>query len=302
MAALIKNATAQNDIDSVIFVVVDLINRLKNCEVVDPKERVLYAQMNEKAGKKALSLPDFSSAARYTESATSFLDDSHWNTNHYLMLSIYTTSVLALYSFTNGDQDVLKNRIAKVFQHASSLDEEFRTRCVWIQVLAATSISRAIDECQLVLGRLGERINLSDISPSSANAELLRVKGAFLGEKRDITSLAQMVDPNKLKAMKVMSMLSVFYHIQRNYMNVITVTRMVELSMSFGACQESPFAFASFSAMLAGNLRDIDGGCCWARMALTLMSKSRHSANTLLPSVVSRYIETFMLFKPISPS
>ena len=299
---MIKNATAQNDIDSIIFVVVDLINRLEKCEVTGQEERVLYAQMNEKAGKKALSLPDFNSAARYTESAVLFLDESYWSTHHDLMLSIYETSAAALYSCgSNGNQDVLRDRVAKVLQHASNLDEEFRTRCLWIKVLSATSVSKAIDECHLVLKRLDKPINETDVDPKSAGAELVRVKAAFLGEKCDIASLAQMVDPNKLKAMKLMSMLSVFYKLEWSFMNAIVVSRMVELSMSFGACEESSFAFASFSALLVSNLHDIDGGCCWARMALTLMSKSHHGANIMIPSLVSRCI--LVLFRePMLPS
>ena len=112
---------------SIIFVVVDLINRLDKCEVSGQEERVLYAQMNEKAGKKALSLPDFNSAARYTESAVLFLDESYWSTHHDLMLSIYETSAAALYSCgSNGNQDVLRDRVAKVLQHAKLARETMR--------------------------------------------------------------------------------------------------------------------------------------------------------------------------------
>ena len=59
VSALIKNATASDEIDSVVFIAVDLINRIHNTSVVDPEERVVYASMNCLAGKKALSVPDF---------------------------------------------------------------------------------------------------------------------------------------------------------------------------------------------------------------------------------------------------
>ena len=56
---LIENATAENILESIIFVAVDLINRIKNCEVMDQQQRLLYASMNDRAAKKALAVPDF---------------------------------------------------------------------------------------------------------------------------------------------------------------------------------------------------------------------------------------------------
>ena len=56
---LIKNATALNQEDSLLFVAVDLINRIGHRNVTDPKERTDYASMNNRAAMKALSVPDF---------------------------------------------------------------------------------------------------------------------------------------------------------------------------------------------------------------------------------------------------
>ena len=59
ISALIKNATASCEVDMVVFVVVDLINRIQSDEGLSAEERLLYASMNDKAGKKALAVPDF---------------------------------------------------------------------------------------------------------------------------------------------------------------------------------------------------------------------------------------------------
>lgn len=60
---LIKNAFCDdftiNQEDSIIFVAVDLINRIGHCNVTDSKARIIYASMNNKAATKALSVPDF---------------------------------------------------------------------------------------------------------------------------------------------------------------------------------------------------------------------------------------------------
>ena len=288
-AALIKNATAANEIDLVIFLAADLINRIKSCSVKDLNDRVLYATMNLKAGKKALTIPDFHSAVRYTESAISFLGDSQWKTHRCLMLSVFQTSVAALYSCSGGDQVVLNDRINVVLDHASSLDEEFGTRVVWIKLLSVTSTQTAIDECHKLLERLGDPIDTSDVSLSSGGAEIIQVRELFLKEVRDITTMPQMMDGNKLKAMKILAHLSHYYHMERSFKNVISVTRMVEMSVTYGRCDESPFAFAALSAIVVCNLHDIDSGCNLARMALKLL-KSQATVNTMLPRVVSSLI------------
>ena len=104
---------------------------------------------------------------------------------------------------------------------------------------------------------------------------------------QDITKLPQMIDGNKLKAMKILAPLSQFYHMKRSFKNGVTISRMVEISLAFGCCDESPFAFASYSAAVACMLNDIDSGCNFARVALEL-SKSQPKLNGMLPRVVSK--------------
>ncbi|KAL3802092.1 hypothetical protein HJC23_010848, partial [Cyclotella cryptica] len=284
-AALIRNATAANELDSVIFVAVDLINRISNEVITDPNERVLYASMNEKAGKKALAVPDFCSAVKYSESGLSLLGIGHWETHHDLSLGLYQTSVVALYSCNYGNQELLRERINAVCQHAACLDEEFKTRYVWISLLSTSSFQDAINECHTLLERLGEPIDTSVEDPTHLCSELVKVKEAFLEKKQDFSMITRMVDPNKLKAMKIMSSLLVFYHHQRSSIGVLVSSRMVEMSMKFGYCEDSLFGLSSIAAVVVCNLGEIDEGCSWARMVLAHVSKSRHNINELLPAV-----------------
>ena len=175
-STLIKNATAADEIDAVVFVIVDLINRIQHEDVMECKSRLLYATMNEKAGQKAMLVPDFNSAVKYTESALSFLDECHWLSHRDLMLSIHQTSVAALYSNTKSNQDRLRKRIDLVFKHAVTLDEEFRTRLVWIKWMSSSSLQDAINECHILLERLEEPIDPCDVSIPHVCSEVSRVQ------------------------------------------------------------------------------------------------------------------------------
>ena len=282
-SALIKNATAANEIEAVIFVTVDLINRVRNEEIADAETRVLYATMNEKAGKKALLVPDFSSAVKYTESALSFLDKSHWASHHELMLGIHQTSVAALYSTTKSDENLLKERIDLVFHHATNLDEEFRTRLIKVRLMCTKSLLSAIKECHILLERLGEPLDSSSMSIAYARSELIRMRETFIKQNERLS--VQMVDINKVKAMKVMRHLTQLYYNQKSFiMIVIVCTRMFELSVKYGCSEESIFALALLSSSLVCYLGDIDKACSWARMAVAMLSKNHYDA--VLPEVV----------------
>lgn len=135
-----------------------------------------------------------------------------------------------------------------------------------------------------MLERLGEPISSLGMNPASACAELVRVRNAFIKEKKQIS--ASMVDPDKMKAMKIMASLVVFYYSQRSVTTLFVSSRMVELTMEYGCCEDSFFALTSFGSLLVTTLGDIDEGCCWSRMSLQLMSSSRYNINPILPRVV----------------
>ena len=283
-SALIRNATAAGELDAVVYLAVDLIRRIKNEAITDPKDRILYASLNEKAGKLALAVPDFGSAVRYTECGLSFLCENHWEVEYELSIQLYTTSITALYTCTDSNQVILNERINQVFQHSRSLDDEYATRYVWIMMLATTSLNEAIRECHLLLERLGEPIDSSNTDLSFACSELKRVKECFSDKKEQLWH-TRMVNPNKLKAMNIMSSLMAYYHHAMTNIDALVCAKMVDMSMRWGYCEDSFFGIATFGAMVVCNLGEIEEGCKWARSVLFAMSQSHQNINVLLPAV-----------------
>lgn len=178
-----------------------------------------------------------SSAVKYSENGLSFLDENHWESQHDLSLQLHATSVCALYSCRQSNQETLQERISYVFAHAKTLEEEFKTRCIWIEFLSTSSLQKAIDECHTLLNRLGHPLDISKDSISHVCCEVERVQNEFLASENHRSMPARMLDPNKTKAMKVLSFLTTFYHYQRSIIGGIACARMVELSMQFGPCE-----------------------------------------------------------------
>ena len=269
-SALINNASASDELDSMLFVAVDLINRIGSDATHDPKERSLFAKLNDRAAMKAIAVPDFDGGAKYSEEGIAFLSDNHWETQYDLSLSLYETAVSSHFSsHLVGNRDNLMNRINTVFEHAKDFSDQFKTHCVWIKVLAMKDLQRAIEECLSALDRLGEPLDLTGVDPKRVCEELVKRKEQFSG---DFLSAGEMVDPNKKRAMGIMASLMIYYAQGTEcFLGSYISCQMVDTSMKYGHCAESIFGAAAFASSLVNLLDDIHCGYAWGRMILPLM-------------------------------
>ena len=121
-----------------------------------------------------------------------------------------------------------------VFKHAENVEEEFKTRFIYIRLLGETSLQAAIDECHKLLSRLGEPINSSCCDKIQVRSELERVKEAVFADGKHISMMIQMEDSKKIRVMQVMRVLSAYYHFKRSFVIGLVSAKMVDLSMRFG--------------------------------------------------------------------
>lgn len=78
--------------DDVLFIIVDLINRVGAENTRDEEDRVMYAKFNLAAGEKSIKIPDYASAIVYLEAGISFIDDSYATKNRNLSLELLETT------------------------------------------------------------------------------------------------------------------------------------------------------------------------------------------------------------------
>jgi predicted ATPase len=281
IAALFTNASAEDQLDSITFVAVDLTTMIGSDATLSSKECAFFAYLNLKAGLKAIAVPDFSGAAMYAENGISYLSDTCWESQYDLSLGLYETAVLSHFSNLTGNRCM--KRINAVFEHAKDTDK-FKTHCVWIKMLAVADLSRAIEESLLALMRLGEPLDMSNIDYAEVRDELVKRKEQFSGEKRkNFLSTTRLVDCNKVRAMRIMSSLIMYFH-QTKPINIAFVSsRMMELSMNYGHCEDSVHAAVAFAMALVNILGDISEGSAWGHTAISLMNL--YNKQNLIPSV-----------------
>ena len=109
---LIASTEEERRDDAVLFVIVDLINRVGPGNTSDREDRALYASFNLSAGEKSLKLPDIESAVVYLESGISFLDDGYWTRDYSLSLALFKNASLAHWAL--GKTKHMKKRIDEV--------------------------------------------------------------------------------------------------------------------------------------------------------------------------------------------
>jgi len=271
-AALIRNASAVGELDSVLFVVVDLINRIGSDDTSFPAEQALFAQLNSQAGLKAIAVADFAGAAKYAESGIAFLSDNCWEEQYDLSLSLYEIAVVSHFSSLTGDRNLLTKRINAVFEHAKDFLDQFKTHRIWVAVLSMTDPAKAIEESLTALERLEEPLDLADIDYNRVRNELMKIRDQFSGDRaKRFVSTNRLSDCSKIRSMKIMRSIIWYFQQIKPFMVGFIACRMVEMSINYGHCEDTVIAVAAAASCINSVLGDIDEASAWGRMALSLM-------------------------------
>ena len=98
--------------DTVLFIIVDLINRVGPKNTPGGEDRALYAHFNLSAGEKSIKIPDYASAQTYLESGISFLNEGHWTHAYSISLALFKNVSLSHWAL--GRTHLMKQRINEV--------------------------------------------------------------------------------------------------------------------------------------------------------------------------------------------
>lgn len=296
--ALVEKATGTASLDSVLFLVVDLIHRVGSEVIHCQMERAMFAKLNLLAALKIITVPDFDGAMKYAENGIAFLSETCWETQYDLSRQLYEISVMSHFSHYNRNhQGKLLNRIHTVFEHARDFSDKFNTHHIWIKLLSLTNLPRAIEESLLALEQLGVSFDLSNIDYTQVCEELVKVSSGEL----DFSLVKSLNDRKKTNAMKVMTSLILFYTQSKSFLGALISCRMVEITMNDGFCEDSIFGAAAFASSLVTSAGDIDCGHSWGRKAVALMNMSGKQSH--IPATnLALYGTVFMWKEPTQAS
>jgi len=94
---LLYDAMEGQDIDRIVFLIVDQIN---HGTINDPTLRIEIAKLNHKAASKAMKNSNFAAAFFYSSAAAELLPPDHWQQHYDLSRSVFL--VLGNAAYTDG--------------------------------------------------------------------------------------------------------------------------------------------------------------------------------------------------------
>ena len=110
------------DVEDTIFFIASQINHGKEWILKDGDLSIAIAELNMKAGKKAIDGCDHKTAYSYLGAALSFLPEDHWESHYDLSLRLSFLMASAANSACQYDETVLILRT--IFEKARRLDDQ----------------------------------------------------------------------------------------------------------------------------------------------------------------------------------
>eukprot|EP00804_Cyclotella_cryptica_P027830 CCRYP_009244-RA/>CCRYP_009244-RA protein AED:0.13 eAED:0.13 QI:0/0.87/0.66/1/0.25/0.22/9/246/899 len=289
---LMKSSSSETS--KMLFFVVDNMNRgVKLLENRAQKQELAF--LNLRAGERALSSAAFHTASRYLITGLSLLEQDSWEKNYSLTIRLYDAASEALY--VTGDFSRLNSLVEKPFKYARCFDDKLNIYNNLVRSFAASGqMEQGIATCFHVLGQLGEVIP-STITPDIFNAEVVCIKTMLQGMSNEhMLSLPIMTDTHKLAAMQFLNHLLYLAYVSKPALAPIISFRMVEISIKYGICNITPFAFGVYGAFLVSAISaDSEGGYRMGRVAMELMK--RMNAIEIIPRLYTTIYAMINIWK-----
>ena len=264
-------AALRDEDDTLLLIAVSQINFGGVQSVSNVEEAVTVARYNLRAGKKATTLSDYSSAYWFYDHGIDFLKPGHWKRNYELSLSLFVgaaESALAV-----GEYDVVSILSEQVMHYANKVEDKMPIFYVTIRFLMLTMKYSECIKCSMdVLLQLNEYLPIESDEDDVASIQR-DTEGLLQGmEDGDLLNYRCMRNEEKMFAMKVLAKVCEPLIVTQAGTYPIVVMKMVELSLKFGFCSFTSFAFVNYGCFIAstGSIRE---GFRYSKIGLALMTR-----------------------------
>ena len=262
--------------DSLLLIAANQLNLAGPEAVQDKSQNATVANLNLRAGKKAMEMSDFVAAYFYFDNGISFLRKKHWE--EYYALSLELFDLAAKCALTNGDTVSLQLLYEQVLTYGRTFEDKLNVMYFSTCALAFSSrLPESIEKGLDILSKLGIELRGDE---SSMEACVQETKSLLSGyTDNDILNTRRTTDPIMIIAMKFLGKMELGMT-QIMPKSVARVTqRIIQLSLLHGMSPVSPIGFVHLGSYIA-KFGDISGGYHYVKLARSLLDKvgSRESA------------------------
>jgi predicted ATPase len=297
------------ELDAGIFVVVNLLNAGfgGDCDNTESKSRkvskrrIMLAELNLKAARKAIKLSAFESAQKYAVMGIKMLPTDRWTKHYLLSLELYSTA--AETEGYLGIVDKMKLHCNEVLeQKRGKVQDKLRVHNVLMDSLyIREDLQAATTHCLDVLKMLG-----CEFPKSNLTRRILTLWGAFrikLTMKSrtaaEVSSLPLLQEPERIAIMRLLDKLVTYCYVTGNNLLPLVVFRNLRWSLNYGLCLSSPPSFALAGAILAGRLHDYKGGRRYGENGLVSLQNLNRKFGDQSRAIESRTI--FIIYSFVLP-
>ena len=248
--------------ESMLFNGVNLVTRhsmTRHDDVDDNdfKSRLELIKMNLEACYKARNKSAYVMAAHYADRAIHLLPgnlERRWKHKSYYPLTLESYNLSAEMHFCHGHLNQCEVAAREVLQMGNNLEDKLRAYDIFLGLYQARKdYVGALREGSALLQLLG--------SPLPKKTGVSNVLYNFVTTKRliqrkktkDLLNLPPLRDVNVLNIMRILNFITLFaWSANKSDTLVLSILKMIKITIQDGVCEYSPFAFASYSSMLGG--------------------------------------------------
>jgi predicted ATPase/signal transduction histidine kinase/GAF domain-containing protein len=254
--------------------IIEIINHLNIGSPLfsTPQDAPELAELNRQAGRKAKSNAAFVAALDYFEHGISSLKEESWDTNYALTLSLHQEATNAC--CLCGHYDRMSELAAVTHKRVATLLDAIPTYGTEINALTAQGrLLPAVRYGLVVLERLGMHLNEE---PSACEVEEHMERTLTLLRQHTIERLMDlppMTSPEKLACTFILSEIGEPAYAASPQFFLVWASVMAELSLRYGNCALSPFAYAAYALALCATGSLIETGSRLARSAIAMLEQ-----------------------------
>jgi predicted ATPase len=201
--ALAPLADGEGD-DGILLTAVNQLNLAGPEAVEDESQNAIVANLNLRAGKKAMEMSDFGAAYSYFDRGISFLRKKHWEEHYALSLELF--NLAAKCALTNGDILSLKLISQQVLRKSRSFEDKLNVMYLATCSLASSSqLPESVEKGLSILSKLGIDLRGCGSSMEACVQEMKDLLSAYTDD--EILNTRRMTDPTMIMAMKVLGKL-----------------------------------------------------------------------------------------------
>lgn len=270
--------------DDILFSIVDQINLGIPFVLNSSSLELFIAELNLKAGTRAISCSNFLSAYSYLNVGVSLLPDGSWDSHYDLSLNLFLSLAKVAHSFGRIDDASEASNV--VLEKGRNLEDKVDAYLLSISVLHSTrqDVFNAFAIARKVLGLLGENIP-DQVDQEDFFVLVHKIQRTFSKQSdNDLLSMKKTSNKTHISIMQFYDQLLLAAYYAKPKDVHYYACRWAEFTLKNGLCKYTASTFAQFACTLCSNLvLDTAGAYRIGKLALALLN--RFDATDMIPRV-----------------